>query len=189
MRAELQNLPTGWFNHGEKILDLVEKYRPCRCVELGTWHGASAIAIARMIRSWGGCLTCVDTWSGSLETKKDLPILLAECAKNIVAAGVGPSIRFIPSLTMDAALWWNGEIDFLYIDADHSYETTRRDIELWWRFLRIGGLICGDDYGSTLFPGVAQAWDEFEKHTQPFERHVSPGLEPGMQLIYGVKHV
>ena len=42
----------GWFNHGERILSLVEMYRPRVCVELGTWQGASAIPVALAIRRW-----------------------------------------------------------------------------------------------------------------------------------------
>lgn len=36
--------------------------------------------------------------------------------------------------------------DFVYIDADHSYEGVVRDLKAWWPKVKKGGLFCGDDY-------------------------------------------
>lgn len=36
--------------------------------------------------------------------------------------------------------------DFVYIDANHSYEGCKRDINLWWSKLRSGGVFAGHDY-------------------------------------------
>jgi len=36
--------------------------------------------------------------------------------------------------------------DFIYIDADHSYEGVMRDMKAWWPKVKKGGLFCGDDY-------------------------------------------
>lgn len=192
MREALKGLPQGWFHHGEAILELLEHHRPAVCVELGSWRGASAIAIARTIRLWGGHLTCVDTWTGEVEQSwgkvPGYPGMLAECAHNIIKAGMAANVSFMPTRTDDAASHWSGWIDFLYVDADHSYQSVITDLEMWWPLLRKGGLICGDDYGSPLYPDVADAWDEFEDKTQPLERFATPNTEPaGMQLIYGVK--
>lgn len=52
-------------------------------------------------------------------------------------------------------------VDFIYIDADHSYEGVYRDLCMWYGKVREGGVIGGHDYGHTNFPGVAQAIDEF----------------------------
>src|SRR5262245_25403200 len=102
----LQHLPQGWFHHGTQLLDLVRAHRPHRCVELGTWRGASAIAFAYELRTWGGVLTCVDTWMGAVAyggTVIGAPQMLFECATNLVATGVAPSVRLVPALTTAAA--------------------------------------------------------------------------------------
>ena len=55
--------------------------------------------------------------------------------------------------------------DFIYIDANHSYEACKEDIELWWPKLKSGGLFAGHDYMQGEFPtgiyGVKKAVDEF----------------------------
>jgi hypothetical protein len=50
--------------------------------------------------------------------------------------------------------------DFVFIDADHSYEAVAADIDAWRSKVRPGGLLCGHDYGHPRFPGVKQAVDE-----------------------------
>jgi predicted O-methyltransferase YrrM len=45
-----------------------------------------------------------------------------------------------------AELFDDGEMDFVFIDGDHSYEATLADIEAWVPKVRPGGIICGHDY-------------------------------------------
>lgn len=190
----LVGLPQGWFHHGSHLLALLEVHRPRVYVELGSWRGASAIAVARVIREWGGVVYCVDTWTGDVNgswgTRPGHPGMLAECAGNIVAAGVAANVRFIAAPTTEAARCWSGSpIEALYIDADHSYESTLADLRAWWPHLRVGGFIAGDDYLNPMYPGVEKAWCEFEREAgQSFARFATPNTEPpGMELICGVK--
>jgi hypothetical protein len=53
------------------------------------------------------------------------------------------------------------QLDFIYIDANHSYEAVKQDLESWYDKVRPGGLIAGDDYDHPNFPGTKQAIDEF----------------------------
>lgn len=182
----------GWFHHGAKILELVEQYQPKVCVELGTWLGASAIPVARSIRRWGGTLFCVDTWAGDVHTptgtvRPQAPWMLVSCARNLMDAGVGAQVRLIPATTEQAHEWWTEPIDYLYIDAAHDYESVRADLSTWVPHVKPGGLILGDDYGHRFFPGVRQAWDEYEQtHGLTLTRYQSTPPDPdGIQLIYG----
>jgi predicted O-methyltransferase YrrM len=97
-------------------------------------------------------------------------------------------VRLIVAPTLEAARWWTEPIDFLYIDADHTYAAVLADLDAWVPHVKPGGLIAGDDYGNVAFPGVRMAWNYFElEHGLTFTR-TSPREapeKPGMQLIYG----
>jgi len=59
----------------------------------------------------------------------------------------------------------DGELDFVYIDAQHSYEACKEDLAFWWPKLKTGGIFSGHDYVTGDFPegkfGVKSAVDEF----------------------------
>ena len=38
-------------------------------------------------------------------------------------------------------------LDFVYIDANHSYKNMKDDIEGWSKIVRKGGIVSGHDYG------------------------------------------
>lgn len=53
------------------------------------------------------------------------------------------------------------EMDFVYLDADHSFDGVCDDLRHWFPKVREGGIICGHDYGHPSFPGVQRAVDAF----------------------------
>jgi glycosyltransferase involved in cell wall biosynthesis len=59
----------------------------------------------------------------------------------------------------------DGQLDWVYIDADHSYDAVKADIEAWFPKVRIGGLVSGDDYFDGTLEigefGVKSVVDEF----------------------------
>lgn len=52
----------------------------------------------------------------------------------------------------------DNSLDFVYIDANHSYEAVRSDLGMWWHKIRKGGYLCGHDYP---YEEVKRAVDEF----------------------------
>jgi predicted O-methyltransferase YrrM len=193
VRPDLADLPHGWFHHGPKILNLLEQARPRVVVELGSWMGASAIAMARVVRRWGGTVTCVDTWAGELTDDGGSPvgrspIMIHTIARAMVEAGVSAHVRLIPASTDAAARAWRGPIDCLYIDADHSCEGCAADLAAWVPHVRPGGLLMGDDYDHPRYPGVSVAWDAFEARTGiALTRYqADPPVPGGIRLVYGV---
>jgi len=54
----------------------------------------------------------------------------------------------------------DGSLDFVFIDAQHTYEACREDIETWFPKVRPGGLMTGHDY---RWDGVNRAVQEFAK--------------------------
>ena len=55
---------------------------------------------------------------------------------------------------------WDRELDVLSIDASHTYEDTKHEIEKYWSFVKSGGLILMHDYIVERV-GVKQAVDEY----------------------------
>ena len=56
-------------------------------------------------------------------------------------------------------LFDDGSLDFVFVDADHSYEGAASDIALWQSKVRPGGWFGGHDY-TPKWPGVVRAVDE-----------------------------
>ena len=55
----------------------------------------------------------------------------------------------------------DGSLDYVFIDAEHTYEGVKEDISYWLPKVKPGGLIGGHDYGNEpRFPGVRKAVDE-----------------------------
>ena len=53
------------------------------------------------------------------------------------------------------------QLDFVFIDADHSYSGVWKDLCAWYSKVRDGGIIGGHDYDHPNLPGVKFAIDEF----------------------------
>ncbi len=52
----------------------------------------------------------------------------------------------------------DGSVDCVFVDGDHSYEAVKADLAFWWKKIRPGGMLLGDDY---WMEEVARAVQEF----------------------------
>lgn len=57
----------------------------------------------------------------------------------------------------------DNSVDAIYLDANHSYEAVKEDLEAWYPKLKKGGIFSGHDYyeGNLQGHGVKSAVDEF----------------------------
>jgi hypothetical protein len=129
-------------------------------VEVGVWKGRSAAFMGTEIVNSGKRITlyAVDAFTtthdgaGSRDETR-----LAEVRRTLNPL---TCVTVVPSLSVDAAANFpNGSLDFVFIDADHSYEGVRRDIEAWLPKVKPGGLLAGDDYCYPGCEGVKRAVD------------------------------
>jgi len=62
------------------------------------------------------------------------------------------------------------ELDFVYIDGNHSYEFVKKDIQLYYQLIKADGVIGGHDFTGS-FIGVVRAVVEFAlKHRFKLEK-------------------
>lgn len=126
-----------------------------------------------LLRTWRGRrLISIDSWPLAEGVDPDDPVrgvgaqdaFIAETRSRLAPFGERSEIRRADSLAA-AAEFEPGSLDFVYIDADHEYESVRADIHAWHERIRPGGLLCGHDYydgyRDGAMYGVARAVDEF----------------------------
>jgi len=65
-----------------------------------------------------------------------------------------------PSITINDQQIPDESLDAVFVDADHSYEAVSKDLPFWFKKLKKGGWLLGDDYNS-CHPGTTKAVDEF----------------------------
>jgi hypothetical protein len=78
----------------------------------------------------------------------------------------GERSKILRMTSSDAAKLFNDRtFDLIYLDANHSYEEVKKDLEIWWPKLKKGGVFAGHDYLNGEFPQgtfqVKRAVDEF----------------------------
>jgi beta-1,4-mannosyl-glycoprotein beta-1,4-N-acetylglucosaminyltransferase len=54
-------------------------------------------------------------------------------------------VEFIREFSVEASKNFNENLDFIYIDGNHSYSYVLQDLENWYPKLKSGGIIVGDD--------------------------------------------
>ncbi len=148
--------------------------RPLKIIEIGSWLGTSAMAMADVLGPQSGTIHCIDTWAGS---KGDFSGVMAdviggadtvfETFKRCVGDRLGTVIFPHQMTSLEAAEVARGahatcldEADLIFIDAGHEPEEAAADIEAWLPHVREGGILAGHDYGTDMFPGVTQAVDQ-----------------------------
>jgi cephalosporin hydroxylase len=131
-------------------------------IEVGSWKGQSASFMGVEIVNSGKLIDfwCVDTWAGSPELMVD-PDVVAGTLQDVFLRNTKPvagQIHALKEESVKAASILKDEVcDFVYIDADHSYEAVKADIEAWLPKVKVKGVLAGDDRTAG---GVAEALAE-----------------------------
>lgn len=109
-------------------------------------------------------LLCVDSWStdtgwGIRKNSASYPVAVEKLSHYHNATILKGSSVDVAKDILD------GSLDFVYIDADHTYESVKADISAWGPKVRAGGIISGHDYfhARNGQVGVVPAVDEYAK--------------------------
>jgi len=116
-------------------------------VEIGSFAGISSEVFALFAKQ----ITCIDGWDisvehgGYLEVNKD-GLLIAESKFDEIKNQYENIIK-IKKLSIDACnLFEDKSLNFVYIDANHTYKSVMQDIKIWKPKIKENGFLIGHDY-------------------------------------------
>ena len=123
------------------------------CAEIGSWKGDFADTILSRLRP--ELLYLVDPWEymsdgpGDAEAgQREMDGVHDGVAARFRAEIERGQVRIRRARSLDAAASFAEEsLDWVYIDGDHAYEAVKRDLDAYYRTVKAGGFIAGDDYG------------------------------------------
>ncbi|OGH18098.1 MAG: hypothetical protein A2868_03500 [Candidatus Levybacteria bacterium RIFCSPHIGHO2_01_FULL_40_15b] len=113
-------------------------------------------------------LWCVDNWGQYRENKFGRSQEVNDRKYKIAVDRLSKyNAHIVRKMSMDAVGdLANDLLDFVYIDANHSYDYVMQDLIEWTKKVRPGGMIIGDDYYPMKRGGVVQAVDDYTKYHQ-----------------------
>jgi hypothetical protein len=160
----------GWMTEGQarRLWDRAGELRSGdRVVEIGSYHGRSAIVLASAAPP-GVQVICIDPHGGNDRGPQQYEGAFAEGQRdhetfvaNLRRAGVIDRIRHIRKASQQAAADVQGDVELLYIDGAHRFNPARADIVRWGAKVADGGtMLIHDSFSSvgvTLAIGAALA--------------------------------
>jgi predicted O-methyltransferase YrrM len=118
-------------------------------VELGCYMGRSTLALAEHAKF----VLAIDDWRMCDYTK------FHDNVDGYIDKVVFPVHMDHSKIDLDK-LPKRPPFDMVFIDGDHAYASVVRDIQLWRKHIRPGGIICGHDYANPEWPDVKRVVDE-----------------------------
>lgn len=142
------------FHHGYEDVDTIAsivRQLPANaiCVNIGSKFGTSTMAM--------------------LEAREDIFVFSVDmnvCAaeqNNLTAEGLYQQHRLVRVLgkSQEVGLNFPVMVDFVFVDGAHDTPSASADVAIWWKKLKVGGIMAIDDYGRSVCPGVKPAVDSY----------------------------
>lgn len=159
----------GWGRAYYHVMPRLIKERNLKVgAEIGVAYGGHAEA---MVKAGVKTLYAVDPyqpdWNGtdgySLPDgkhfgKEEYEELFLHALHRLRRAGNKPDLMRMTSAEAFALV--REPLDFVFIDAKHTYENLYTDIFLWQRRVKKGGIIAGHDFDHPSYPGIRRAVTE-----------------------------
>ena len=136
------------FDNREKLGELLNKLKLTnKGVEIGTFKGEFS---KKILEDWSGKLYMVDVWRqlddyDDMSNNKYYQTAFNDASNNIKGF---EDRAFMMRMDSSSAseLFTDETLDFVYIDANHTYDYVKEDIKNWYPKVKSGGLIMGHDY-------------------------------------------
>lgn len=134
-----------------------------KALEVGCWTGCSTCIIGSRLRIYDGILYCVDNFTGGKEKSSLVPIaekynIKSLFLSNIEWAELNNTIKLLYMNSREASKHFlDEELDFIFLDGDHSYDGVSQDINLFYPKLKTNGIICGHDFYGDVSDGLTRS--------------------------------
>ena len=122
-----------------------ENFKPSfSVIQIGTYEGVTAVLFALTCRE----VITVDPYADGYLKTQETPANLVE-AEKIAKARLAPyaNAKMVRMTSEQFYLLFNGEVDAVYIDGDHTEEGVTFDVRHWRNKVKPGGFISGHDWG------------------------------------------
>lgn len=148
------------------IVDILHEYGLVNGfgVEVGVKCGDFS---TQLLKSWN-CqkLFLVDMWEGydEYDEMHDHMSNYEKCVNNM-ASFPSNKYQILKMASVDASTHFpDNSLDFVYLDANHSYDGVKNDLHAWYPKIKKGGILAGDDYhlGSTVRLNIPQIGNDVE---------------------------
>jgi len=142
--------------------------------EIGSFAGESAEEFLKHAKI--AHLHSIDPWAGGYDAtdpaSENYPMVAIEREFDERMKPFAGRVTKHRMTSVDAIhLFPDRSLDFVYIDALHTYEGAKIDINLWRHKVKPGGWLGGHDY-EPAFPGVIRAVDDtFGRPDHRFSEH------------------
>jgi len=110
-------------------------------VEIGVYEGVNTVLIAKSLSAEGVLYGIDPFFKGKLGISYPEVITKQELQKN----GLLARVKLLPMFSYEAVDLVPDEIDFIFIDGDHSYEGIKKDWADWSKKIKPGGIIALHD--------------------------------------------
>jgi len=165
-----------WEFEFENLLDLYVQRRPKRVLEIGTYHGGTLYHWLKNATR-DTTVVSVDSYAAGVDNRRlydawtppgvTLKVLCGDCHSDEIA--------------LEAKL--AGPFDWIFIDADHYYESVKRDWETYRPMAADDGVIVLHDVEpqTEIYPEIQvnQLWREIQREGYVTQELVAAGDVPG----------
>jgi cephalosporin hydroxylase len=175
----------------QALVGLVRRRRPSVIVELGTHRGGTLVCWAAVARATAHIVSidmiCQLTGLGARD--EDLSRVRQRLGPSQTLTAIDGDSHAPETLARLREALAGAPIDVLWIDADHSYDGVKQDLEMYAPLVRPGGIVALHDvHGSSACPR-SQAhvfWQEIKPRyrTREFIADPRPGGGMGIGVIY-----
>jgi len=122
----------------------------CRILEIGSWCGDSSVVLGKIAKQNNGHLFCIDWWKGSEGTYQeeiaDKGDVFAFFWDQICREGLEDVVVPIRGRSdVSSKILKENIFDMIFIDGDHRYENTLKDIQQYSPLVKDKGILCGHD--------------------------------------------